>query len=244
MPRIIQHAISADEARRGDMYNDVTIGHIKRGPVRVTFFNAEDEQFAYLRRTDVIRVARSEPTPREDLEKELELVEHFMQQYDERILRGRAYNATTAFQEAITNRNETVSIWATSFQLESFIQEQATAMFFGSLPLCEEFDDTPDRPAQTTRDRLVILVDILESLRRRYLDRSPSHSTSALSNVMDEAHIEAHRKAITGYFGSGLNQFEWHLAKVRELEQAVVEDEATETVTLVSSTGASAFTIG
>jgi hypothetical protein len=224
VPKIVQHAVPAGEAKRGDMYNDVTIGSIKRGTSRVTFFDAEDQQFAYLRQTDIIRVARAEPTARERLDQELEQVEYYFNQYDETILRARSFDALTAFQEAITGRDGKQWTWASSFQVDDFIQRQAHAQFWAGLHLTEEFKDTPERPAQTTTDRLVILVELLNELRKRFLDQSRSHSTSQVSNLMDEAKLEAHRQALSDYFGGGLARFEWHLKHVRILEKAVRDE--------------------
>jgi hypothetical protein len=224
VPKIVQHAIPAGEAKRGDMYNDVTIGSIKRGTSRVTFFDAEDQQFAYLRQGDVIRVARSEPTARERLDQAFELVEHYFDQYDETIMNARSFDALTAFQVALTDRSGTQWTWASSFQVDDFIQRQAHAQFWASLPLTEEFEDKTERPARTTRDRLAILVELLDHLRKRFLDQSPSHSTSQVSNLMDAAKLEAHRKALADYFGFGLARFEWHLNEVLKLEQAARDE--------------------
>lgn len=226
MPRIVQHAIAADEVRKGDLYNDTTVCTIKRGPVRITFFDSEDQQFAYLRRTDVVRIQRVEPTAQELLEKELEYCEALMNAHDEHVLKARQFDALTVFQQELTDRKNNQWTWSSSFQLEGFIKRQAEAEFWAGLPLSEEFEDKPERPAQTTTDRLVCLVELLEHLRKRYLDRSPTNSSSQVSNLMDQARAEAHREAITGYFNSGLLPFEYHLKKVRELEQDVVYDES------------------
>lgn len=229
MPKFVTMELELQTVRAGDFIPgpDKTVATRKLGTKNTTLYDLDDRQIVYARSDSAIQVQRSVPTAQEELDVALEYAKNLLESYDETVRKAQAFDVLEAFRASVTGRDGSVWRMSSSFQLEDFINRQAHARFWAQLPTLEALSLRENtKPLTTVREQLEFVASLHAHFTERYVDSSPQHSSSQLSNLMDEAERETMREAVRGAFGSGFKRFVYQLEKVQKLEAQVAAEAA------------------